>query len=208
MQPDPTKFVRGFQPDGIPSLDMNLFRDPLDGKAYLIRDCAHEYVGISRLSPDYLNTTGVINKIPDCEGMAMLRLSNGTYYLIASHKTGWNPNPLIAWRSTTTSLDTTNWTNLGNPTSSNTSFNSQPTFVVQYTPTSGQPYFIYMGDDWVHCSNADGSEGPLVNACYIWLPIKMHANGAGPVGLPVQILRYASWSLDDPFSPGAGYILK
>lgn len=60
----PYKFVRGFQPDGIPSLDMNLFRDPLDGQAYLIRDCEHQYVGISRLSPDYLNSTGIINKIP------------------------------------------------------------------------------------------------------------------------------------------------
>lgn len=34
----PYTFVAGFQPDGIPSLDMNLFCDPLDGSAYLIRD--------------------------------------------------------------------------------------------------------------------------------------------------------------------------
>jgi hypothetical protein len=61
------KWERGFQPDGIPSLDMNLFQDPLDSKAYLIRDCAHQYVGISELSADYLNTTGVINKIDGCE---------------------------------------------------------------------------------------------------------------------------------------------
>jgi hypothetical protein len=62
----PYTFVRGFQPDGIPSLDMNLFRDPLDGQAYLIRDCAHQYVGISRLSPDYLNTTGAETHILSC----------------------------------------------------------------------------------------------------------------------------------------------
>ena len=59
------------------------------------------------------DTTGIINRIPDCEGMAMMRLRNGTYYLITSHKTGWSPNPLIAWRSTTTSLDTAKWLNLG-----------------------------------------------------------------------------------------------
>ena len=47
----PYTFRAGFQPDGIPSLDMNLFRDPLDGQAYLIRDCAHQFVGISRLTP-------------------------------------------------------------------------------------------------------------------------------------------------------------
>jgi hypothetical protein len=109
-----------------------------------IRDCAHEYVGISGLTDDYLNTTGVINKIPDCEGMAMIRRPNGTYFLITSHKTGWSPNPLIAWRSTTTDLATANWTNLGNPTNNETSFNSQPTYVVQYTPHSGSPYYVYM----------------------------------------------------------------
>ncbi len=199
----PYTFVRGFQPDGIPSLDMNLFKDPLDGNAYLIRDCEHQYVGISRLSSDYLNTTGIINRIPDCEGMAMLRLSNGTYYMITSHETGWNPNPLIAWRSTTTNLATTNWTNLGNPTSSPTSFNSQPTYIVSYTPASGKPYFVYMGDDWMHCPNSDGTTGPLVNACYIWLPIRIYAQGASPQGLPIQIDDRSQWSLDDPFNPSS-----
>ena len=112
------------------------------------------------MTDDYLNTTGVINKIPDCEGMAMLRLPNGTYYLVTSHKTGWSPNPLIAWRSTTTNLATTNWTNLGNPTGSSTSFNSQPTYIVQYTPSSGDSYFVYLGDD---CEQVLAT--PL---CYLW----------------------------------------
>ena len=129
-------------------------------------------------------------------------LRTGTYYLITSHKTGWNPNPLIAWRSTTTSLDTANWTSLGNPTRSPTSFNSQPTYVVSYTPSSGEPYFVYMGDDWVRCPNLDGTEGPLVNACYIWLPIRMYDEGAGPHGLPLQIDYRRNWSLNDPFSVG------
>ena len=65
---------------------------------------------------------------------------------------------------------------------------------------SGQSYFIYMADDWVHCPNSDGSEGPLVNACYVWLPIRMYTH-TPQSGLPVQINNYANWSLDDPFSP-------
>ena len=44
----------------------NLFQDPLDGKAYLIRDCEHKFVGISQLSSDYLNTTG--EDEGDCPG--------------------------------------------------------------------------------------------------------------------------------------------
>ena len=187
----PFRFVAGFQPDGIPSLDMNLFLDPLDGQAYLIRDCAHDYVGISRLSADYLNTTGVIAKIHDCEGMAMFRLENGTYYLITSHLSGWSPNPLIAWRSTKSVLDSsTEWVNLGNPTQDATSFNTQPTFVVRYTPARGPAYFVYMADDWLHCGPQN-----LTDACYTWLPVSF--NDSSP--LPVQIAWRASWDLDDPF---------
>lgn len=188
----PFTFVAGFRPDGIPSLDMNLFLDPLDGQAYLIRDCAHDYVGISRLSADYLNTTeaGVIAKLHTCEGMAMFRLANGTYYLITSHLTGWNPNPLIAWRSTGTVLDrSTRWINLGNPTQDATSFNTQPTYVVRYSPARGPSYFVYMSDNWLHC----GPHG-LTDACYTWLPIVL--NDSSP--LPVQITWRKSWDLNDP----------
>jgi len=194
----PFTWVAGFQPDGIPSLDMSLFKDPLDGQAYLIRDCAHEYVGISRLTADYLNTTGVITKVKDCEGMAMFRLRNGTYYMITSHTTGWSPNPLIAWRSeSNTTLENAKWIDLGNPTQDKTSFNTQPTYIVEYTPPRGEPYYVYLADDWLHCPNADGSQGPLMNACYVWLPIRLDRKGDS---LPVQINNYNQWDLDNPFA--------
>jgi hypothetical protein len=35
----PFVFAYALQPDGIPSLDMSLFKDPLDGTAYFIRSC-------------------------------------------------------------------------------------------------------------------------------------------------------------------------
>ena len=54
-------FHAGFKPDGVNSLDMSLFLDPQDGQAYHIRSCDNKYVGISRLTPDYLNTTGIIS---------------------------------------------------------------------------------------------------------------------------------------------------
>lgn len=194
----PFTFVRAYRPDGLGSLDMNLFKDPLDGQAYLIRDCEHKYVGISRLSEDYLNSTGIIAKVDKCEGMAMFRLQNGSYYMITSHLTGWNPNPLIAWRSKGTALDDAEWINLGNPTQEKTSFNSQPTYVVQYTPEKGDPYYVYMGDDWVNCPNPNGTNGNLVDACYVWLPILMDGPNAS---LPLQIDNRRQWDLEDPFAP-------
>ena len=59
----PFEWVHALQPDGIPSLDMSLFRDPVDGTAYLIRSCDNKYAGFSRLSVDYLNTTGLISQV-------------------------------------------------------------------------------------------------------------------------------------------------
>jgi len=187
---------RSMKPDGIKSLDMSLFLDPVDGQAYFVRSCDNKYVGISRLTKDYLSSTGMISNHSVFEGMSLFRHRNGTYYMMTSHLTGWRPNPLMLFRAQGKTLDDPQWVDMGNPTGSNTSFNSQPTYVVEYTPKSGEPYFVYMADNWVHCPNEDGTEGPLINACYIWLPIQFHKNS-------VTMDYKAEWDLEDPFSlPG------
>ncbi len=182
----PFTFLYGFQPDGIPALDMNLYQDT-DGQAYFVRSCDNQYLGISRLSSDYLNSTGVINKCDRREGMALFRLPNGTLYMITSHLTGWNPNPLALYRAAGATLDDPQWVDMGNPTGSATSFNSQPTFVVQVTDDQGKSYPIYMADNWVH----GGPEG-LIDAAYIWLPIEFDGN-------QVKIEERAQWDLAKPF---------
>lgn len=101
----PFEWVHALQPDGIPALDMSLFRDPVDGTAYLIRSCNNEYAGFSRLSPDYLNTTGLISRHDKFEGMAAFRHPNGTYYIVTSHLTGWAPNALMLFRAAGKTLD-------------------------------------------------------------------------------------------------------
>jgi len=188
----PFEYVHALQPDGVPSLDMSLFQDPVDQQAYFVRSCDNRYVGISRLTEDYLNSTGMISKQELCEGMALFRHPNGTYYMVTSHLTGWNPNPLMLFRAEGATLDDPQWVDMGNPTGDKTSFNSQPTYVVQYTPAVGEPYFVYMADDWVRCPNQDGTSGPLINACYIWLPIRFHEDS-------VSIDDKSEWDLDDPF---------
>mmetsp|Transcript_23751 Transcript_23751/g.43574 ORF Transcript_23751/g.43574 Transcript_23751/m.43574 type:complete len:392 (+) Transcript_23751:31-1206(+) len=194
----PFKYVHGIKPDGINSLDMSLFQDPVDATAYFIRSCDNQYVGISRLTSDYLNSTGIISTHDVFEGMALFRHSNGTYYMISSHLTGWEPNPLILFRAEGRTLDDPQWVNMGNPTGDDKSFNTQPTYVVQYTPSKGVPYFVYMADNWVHCPNSDGTQGPLINACYTWLPINFHSDS-------ISIDWRSSWDLDDPF---AGLVLE
>eukprot|EP01063_Lacrimia_lanifica_P009889 TRINITY_DN1672_c1_g1_i2.p1 TRINITY_DN1672_c1_g1~~TRINITY_DN1672_c1_g1_i2.p1 ORF type:complete len:345 (+),score=125.76 TRINITY_DN1672_c1_g1_i2:51-1085(+) len=190
---DKFDFVHALQPDGIPSLDMSLFLDPLDGQAYFIRSCNNSYVGISRMTKDFLNTTGVISTHDKFEGMAIFRLLNGTYYMVTSHLTGWNPNPLMLFRAAGKTLDDPQWVNMGNPTGDKRSFNSQPTYVVRYTPkdASVAPYYIYMADNWVKA----GPKG-LIDAGYVWLPFNFHADGA------VTLEKRSAWDIEKPFSQG------
>ena len=187
----PFTWSHSLQPDGLPSLDMSLFQDPLDGQAYLIRSVANRYSAISRLSADFLGSQGVISThrigTHAFEGMALFRHGNGTYYCIASHLTGYRPNELMLLRAEGTSLDDPKWINLGNPTGDPTSFNSQPTCVVSVTRAGGDPYFVYMGDNWLH-----GGEAGLPDAAYVWLPLHFSRHG-------VTLSRKAVWYVDDPF---------
>mmetsp|Transcript_20824 Transcript_20824/g.37959 ORF Transcript_20824/g.37959 Transcript_20824/m.37959 type:complete len:393 (-) Transcript_20824:20-1198(-) len=182
----PFQFVHSMQPDGVPSLDMSLWRD-WDETAYLVRSCDNRYVGVSKLSPDYLTTTGMLSTAPLSEGMAMFRHPNGTLYMISSHLTGWDPNPLILFRSDGPSLEQPDWVNLGNPTNDPHSFNTQPTAVVPFTTATGETYFIYMADNWIHA----GYQG-LVDAAYVWLPLRFDSGGQAVLS------RLLTWDLQHP----------
>ena len=184
----PFRFVHAMQPDGLPSLDMSLFRDPLDDQAYFIRSVDNEYNAISRLTADYLESAGVISTHrPVFEGMAIFRHTNGTLYCIASHLSGWNPNPLMAFRAAGTSLDDPQWVDMGNPTGHPTSFNTQPTFVVSATSKAGEQFFIYLADNWVHAGPAG-----LPDASYVWLPLRF-------IKGTLRLEKWDRWDLEDPF---------
>jgi len=182
----PFTFVHAIQPDGIPSLDMSLWVD-VDGQAYFVRSCDNLYTGISRLTDDYLDSTGLLSKGPKMEGYALFRLPNGTLYMLSSHQTGWNPNPLMLYRANGPDLSDPQWQDLGNPTRHVESFNTQPTYVVPYTTKKNETYFMYMADNWIHAG-----PGRLIDASYVWLPIKFD-------GAHVFIDKLYSWDMEDPW---------
>ena len=122
--------------------------------------------------------------------MAFFRLPNGTYYLIASHLTGWNPNPLMLFRAAGTTLDDPQWVDMGNPTGEVESFNTQPTAVVSHKAADGTSYFVYLADNWVH-----GGPRGLIDASYVWLPFWISEND-------VKLKRQSEWDLDYPFRTG------
>ncbi|UJR24676.1 hypothetical protein I4U23_006049 [Adineta vaga] len=166
-------FIDAFRPDGIPSLDMNLYEDKRNGivqGVYFVRSCNNEYVGISKLTDDYLNTTGITSRINQPrEGLAIF-YRNNHYYMMTSHLTGWNPNPAELFISNQDNLQHAEWLYLGNPTQSQTTFNSQSTFVLTYPSRKypGTSVYIYMGDRWNYPN--------LLNASYIWLPFTFHSD--------------------------------
>jgi sucrose-6-phosphate hydrolase SacC (GH32 family) len=166
-------FLRGFQPDGHPSLDQTLFQD--GDVVYHIRSVDNQYLGVSKLTDDYLNTTGIISRTQEArEGPAAFKYNN-MYYIISSHLSGWDPNEMDMFEGPSMNGP---WTSLGNPTADATSFNSQSTDVLIYRGT-----IIYQGDRW----NYSGPGG-LLNATYIWLPVL-------PAGSSFKIPWTPSWQL-------------
>jgi len=159
--------VKAFQPDGLGSLDMTLFQD-LDGTTYFIRSVENSYVGISKLSSNFMDTTGIFSTIPFAREAPAMFILGSNYYIITSHLSGWQPNAMEIFKSSTTALsNSTTWISIGNPTGNPTSYNSQSTFVFSEFPWG----LILLSDRW----NYNG-EGGLLNATYVWLPIMVWDN--------------------------------
>jgi len=170
----PFKFVKGFKPDNLGSLDMGLYQEQNaqgqhDGPAYLVRSVENSYVGVSALSSDMLSTTGITSTIQTAREGPAIFLRNNRYYMITSHLTGWSPNAMDFFQSNGNTLKNATWTSLGNPTNDATTFNSQSSFAIPYKQSNGKTVFIYVGDRWNYPD--------LLDASYIWLPIEVDETG-------------------------------
>eukprot|EP00928_Gymnodinium_smaydae_P041127 TRINITY_DN2783_c1_g1_i1.p1 TRINITY_DN2783_c1_g1~~TRINITY_DN2783_c1_g1_i1.p1 ORF type:complete len:632 (+),score=98.12 TRINITY_DN2783_c1_g1_i1:69-1964(+) len=194
----PYTFKKSLRPDGLSSLDMSLYQD-YDGKVYFIRSVDNTHFAISGLNDEFTATTGVLSQgdgrmfggsVACLEGFAMFRYpynASGKLHMVTSSCDYWRPTPLVLMRSSGPNLSDPRWSNLGNPTGDATSFNSQPNFVVQVAAEDGSLHPIYMGDNWLH-----GGEGGLVDASYVWLPIRFGTSR------PVDIQKLYAWSLNEP----------
>ena len=187
-------FVAGFQPDGQPSLDMGLFEDT-DGTAYLVRSVNNAYAGFSKLTPDYLNSTGIISKGPRVEGQAVWRTGD-RYYLWGSHLTGWASNPAVLATKSAPLADDRPWTVLGNPSGDAHTYHTQSTYVLPYThpagsTRAGETLHILLSDRWVTPGKTPAS---VVNASYVWLPLVAN-NASAPTGFTLPWLE--TWRIAD-----------
>jgi len=161
--------------------DMTIFVDD-DGKAYHIYSSEENLtLNIAELSADYQSHTGKYIRLAPAghnEAPSIFK-KEGTYYLITSGCTGWDPN---AARSFSAKHIWGPWTALQNPWQgerANISFDSQSTFIFPVQGKKNQ--FIFMADRWRPRNPSDGR--------YIWLPIEFKDG--------VLVLNWKdSWSLD------------
>jgi hypothetical protein len=163
------------------SRDITLFND--NGTAYMISAADENYdLHIYRLTPDYLNVASLVGNFWDGahrEAPAMFK-RGGTYFLLTSGATGWNPNQARYATAPSVSGPWTGWTDVGN----STTFNSQPAFVLPIQGSTGTSY-LYLGDRWA------GAWGGRVNdSQYVWLPITF------PSATSMSLSWYPSITID------------
>lgn len=156
-------FVHRDMEGGQMSRDMTLFVDD-DGKAYHIYSSEDNLtLQIAELTDDYLNHSGrYIRLFPGGhnEAPAVFK-KDGTYWMITSGCTGWDPNEARLFRATSIMGE---WEQLPNPCKgkgAEKTFGGQGTYVL---PVDGHANrFVFMADMWYPQSLSDSR--------YIWLPI-------------------------------------
>ncbi|AWI09473.1 family 43 glycosylhydrolase [Ereboglobus luteus] len=163
------RFVGGGSPKG--TGDFCMFRDAAgDVWHYTVRKPDKAFVA-GRLTDDYLHPRGdyrVLTEIPALtEAPAMIRLGDGTHYMLGSGSSGWKPNAARSFRAPAAAGP---FTDLGNPcagTNPHNNLGPEKTFGGQISciiPVEGRPgAYIAMFDLW----RPDHAEKGL----YAWLPL-------------------------------------
>ncbi|MGV9360754.1 RICIN domain-containing protein [Amycolatopsis sp. NPDC003731] len=172
----PYSYRGSFQPLGNQGRDIGLFQDT-DGTGYLLSENAGRTLRIYRLSADYTSVASAVATLPNYESPAVVKVG-GTYYLLASHLTGWATNDNVY--ATATSLAGP-WSPFRTfaATGTNT-YNSQTANIITVQGSAATTY-LYAGDRWT--GNAMG------NSPLIWLPLTIR-------GTTVNLGQYPSWNLD------------
>ncbi|HYQ04627.1 MAG TPA: RICIN domain-containing protein [Polyangiaceae bacterium] len=149
---------------GYMSRDCGLFVDE-DQKAYFISATNENYdLNLYLLTPDYLKVdklAALLFKGGHREAPVLFK-RNGTYFLLTSGATGWDPNQ--ASYATSSSL-TSGWSSLKNVGDGNT-FYSQSTYVLPIQGAGATASYLYLGDRW-----AGAWDGRVNDSTYIWQPI-------------------------------------
>ncbi|KAJ4485534.1 Arabinanase/levansucrase/invertase [Lentinula aciculospora] len=171
----PYTYKGSWKPLGADSRDEGLFLDD-DGTAYLLyASDNNQNFKISMLDTNYYNVTEQVSVLTGAtlEAPGVIKRDN-VYYLIASHTSGWDPNPNKVFTASSLAGPWSTQVDIA-PEDTNTYY-SQNAYDMPLG-TNG----IYMGDRW--------DVSALGSSTYIWFPLSWAS------GLPV-IVKADVWNVN------------
>ncbi|KAH7117578.1 glycoside hydrolase family 43 protein [Dendryphion nanum] len=164
----PYSFVSASLPLGNWSQDFGIFTDYKDGRSYSLysngdrRDARDVY--LTAYDDAVQNLTSVVHRWNkyDLEAPTIIQ-TNSSYYALMSHKTGYRPNNVVAFRASSLSGP---WSQpfIVSPLNTRT-FSSQSGFSLRINGTKDTTY-LYLGDQW--------DSNSLWESRYIWLPMTIN----------------------------------
>lgn len=165
----PYEFVSATSPLGNWSQDFGLFTDhSKDGRSYALYSNGDRQEGRDVYLASFNEDTTALDKVIhrfdkyDLEAPTIFHSEKSGYYALMSHKTGYRPNNVVAFRAD--SLEGP-WSQPFMIAPLNTrTYNSQSGFVLTVKGTKKTTH-LYMGDQW--------DSNSLWESRYIWLPIEV-----------------------------------
>ncbi len=154
---------------GFGSRDYTVYNDK--GTGYLIGAVDHHTSHIHELTDDFTDISLADDAVSydfmeyGREAHSVINV-DGVYYVVTSGQSGWYPN-MTKYISTTDLSDPNGWSELKNM-GNNSSYYSQPTYIMDIPNNQGEHQYVFMGDRW----NAKN----LKDSRYVWLPLEIDNN--------------------------------
>ncbi|KAK7704041.1 hypothetical protein SLS57_010630 [Botryosphaeria dothidea] len=163
----PYTFVNATAPLGNWSQDFGMFTDYKDGKTYSLYSNGDRKEGrdvyLTSFNEDITDLDEVIHRWDkfDLEAPTIIQTEK-SYYALMSHKTGYRPNNVVAFRADSLAGP---WSQpfIVSPLNTRT-FNSQSGFSLRIAGEKKTTY-LYLGDQW--------DSNSLWESRYIWLPLNI-----------------------------------
>lgn len=163
----PYSFVSATAPLGNWSQDFGLFTDYTDGRSYALYSNGDSKEGRDIYLTSYNEDTTALEKVTyrfdkfDLEAPTIVQTEK-SYYALMSHKTGYRPNNVVAFRADSLAGP---WSQPFMVAPLNTrTYNSQSGFTLRINGTKKTTY-LYLGDQW--------DSNSLWESRYIWLPMEI-----------------------------------
>ncbi|KAK7935715.1 hypothetical protein PG985_001210 [Apiospora marii] len=175
----PYTFVNATSPLGNWSQDFGLFTDYKDGRSYALYSNGDRREGRDVYVAAYDQDVGALEKVVhrfdkyDLEAPCIVQ-TESSYYALMSHKTGYRPNNVVAFRADSLAGP---WSQPWIVAPLNTrGFNSQSGYTLTIRGTKNTTY-LYLGDQVRHrlytTAVAAWDSNSLWESRYIWLPMRI-----------------------------------